>query len=137
MAGIFQKFFREQIRQAGDGRVSLDAAPVFAAAAGKWFAGEAEQMQRRDHVRGLQGAERLAGERQAVLPHERAAETGAGHEHQDGQRVIVTRNPRFRHAAAMAVIVHGQWQRTTGLPGERRAVIRLNIPARETRRQVG
>ena len=85
---------------------------------------------------GFQRAERLAGERQAVLPDERAAEAGAGHEHQDGKFFIAARNPRLGHAAGMAVVAHRQRQRTAGLFGQRRAVIRMNIPARETRRKI-
>ena len=43
--------------------------------------------------------------------HERAAEAGAGHEHQDRQLVVGARDPRLGHAAAMAVVAHRQRQR--------------------------
>ena len=68
-------------------------------------------MERRGHVRGFHGGERLAGERQAVLANERAAEAGAGHEHQDGNFFSPRAMPRLGHAAAMAVVAHRQRHR--------------------------
>jgi hypothetical protein len=116
------------MRQAGNGRVSLDAAPVAPQPHGNGFAGEAEQVQRRDHVRGFQRAKRLAGERQSVLPTNALPRPEPGMSIRTESFLSRARSaprPRRRNA----VVDHGQRQRTTGLLRERRAVIRVDIPA--------
>jgi len=93
-------------------------------------------VQRHGHVAGFHSGERVALERKPVRAHERAAQTGAGHEHQHGSLGLPPREPRLGHAAVIAVVAHDQRDGASDLSGQRRAVIPMHVPAAKARGQI-
>ena len=61
-------------------------------------------MHRCRHVPAFRAGERVAVEAQTICAHEGRAEAGAGHEHQHGGFSRAAREPRFGHAAVVAVV---------------------------------
>ena len=96
---ILRQPLGEQMGQARDRRVDLDASPRPAAAAGIRLG--VEQVQRRGHVRGFHARERVAVERQAARVDERAAEARSRRQHEHRARPL----PRTRCASADAAHV--------------------------------
>ena len=137
MLGMFLQEHGEQMRQAGDGRVGFDTAPIATAAAGQRFVRDAEHLQRHGGVAGFHAGEGVAIQRQAVRPHESRAEAGTGHKHHDGRLGMAARDGRLGDAAVVAIVPGDERDGTAGFLGEGVAVIFVEIPALEGSGHVG
>ena len=124
----------EQVRQARERRVELDAAPGPAAATRIRLG--ADQLQRRRHVRGLHAGERVALQRQPARVDVRRAEPRPGREHQHACRGGAAHALRLADAAERAVVADHQRHRAPRLVRERLAVRAVEIPPVERLRQV-
>jgi len=81
VAGVFRQEVAQILRQAGDGRVGLEAPPVPPTTAGE--AGQAEDLERRRHMAGLHAVERVAVEWQPVGSGVGGTESRPGCKHED------------------------------------------------------
>ena len=123
-----------QVGQSGQRRVDLDAAPRPAAAAR--VRPGVEQVQRRRHVRRLHPREGVAVERQPLAVDERAAQAGAGREHQHGRARVAAHALRLGDAAHVAVVADDERHGTAGALGERARVGGVHVEPGEALRQV-
>ena len=129
VAGVFRQEVVQILRQAGDARVGLEAAPVAPATAGE--SGQAEDLERRGHVAGLDAVERVAGEGKSIRACVGGAESRAGREHDDAAFFIATHMSGFGDSAVVAIVAGDDEQFAAGFLRERGGVVGEKIPARE------
>src|SRR5262249_24555334 len=135
VVGVGGELLLEQVGEPGEGRVDLDAAPGATAAAA--VRPGVQLVQRRRQVTGLHPGQGVAVERQPAVVDERAAEPGAGGEHQHGARAGAADLLRLAHAAHVAVVADDQRYGPAGTLGQRTRVRRVDVEAREALREVG